>query len=107
MHLILGTTGNEWFKQKLDVDLGLSHDTWPRFGYQGANPNSNFEPHTDQHDITDVWAKGLIYLHDTVGTKMYESELITHKDFIDPEGNTVSKPCSGTLLRGKKRIQRI
>ena len=83
---------NDWFIEKFDKDLGLSHETWPRFGYQGANPNSNFEPHTDEIGITEVWAKGLIYLHNSVGTKMYESELITHRDFVDPDGNTVSNP---------------
>ena len=83
---------NEWFIQKFDADLGLSHETWPKFGYQGANPNSNFEPHTDEIGITEVWAKGLIYLHDSVGTKMYVSELITHREIIDPDGNTVSNP---------------
>lgn len=83
---------NDWFKEKLDVDLGLSHETWPKFGYQGANPNSNFEPHTDEIGITEVWAKGLIYLHDSVGTKMYESRLVTHKTWIDQNGVEVTNP---------------
>jgi len=96
---------NDWFIQKFDKDLGLSHDTWPRFGYQGANPNSNFEPHTDEFGITEVWAKGLIYLHDSVGTKMYESELVTHNIVIGPHGEKNNNPLPDPYYRATREYK--
>ena len=83
---------NDWFKEKFNDDLGLCDGGWPRFGYQGANHNNNFMPHTDEYQITDVWAKGLIYIHDSVGTKMYASKKISHSVYVDEDGKETHNP---------------
>ena len=80
---------NEWYIEKFDADLGLSHETFPRFGYQGANPEFSFTPHTDEISDTGVHSKGLIYIHDSVGTKMFNHKLVTHHEFVDQHGDTV------------------
>jgi len=83
---------NEWHIEKFGANLGLTHETWPKFGYQGANPDFSFSPHTDNIKDTECFSKALIYLHDSVGTKIFESELVTHRTFTDQHGNDVTNP---------------
>ena len=96
---------NDWFIKNWDIDLGLSHETWPRFGYQGANPNSNFEPHTDEFPDTGVWAKGLIYIHESVGTKLYESQLITHHTWTNQDGEEITNPVNEPYYEATKEYK--
>lgn len=81
---------NEWHIEKFGADLGLSHESWPKYGYQGANPDYSFGAHTDNIVDTEVFSKSLIYIHDTVGTKIYDHTLVTHSTFIDQHGDTVT-----------------